>query len=338
MSVVGRIPAPIRKAAVSVLPTAWVQSARKAAMRRFDLPSVVVRESRAKRWVARHVLGLYYPPSMVSRESSMRRWLASRVLRRRPRLNHFEIHLTDHCNLNCKGCGHFSNLCGPALLGLDAFETDMSAMAALFDVEQIFLLGGEPLLHPQVSDFVRAARRLFPDTRLYLMTNGTLVTRMNEAFWHALADTHTILLCDLYPIGLPVEEIDALGRANGVVVEWTDARSEFFKIPIDRQGGQDPADSFRRCSGINNCPMVKDGRIHPCAYVAYVDALSERFGLDGLEVGECDSISIRDGADADEIMRFLTKPVPWCRHCDFDSFEMFEWGRSQRGPDEWLKG
>lgn len=28
----------------------------------------------------------------------------------KPRLLYFEYHLTDQCNLNCKGCGHFCNL------------------------------------------------------------------------------------------------------------------------------------------------------------------------------------------------------------------------------------
>lgn len=28
----------------------------------------------------------------------------------KPRLESFQVHLTDVCNLNCKGCGHFSNI------------------------------------------------------------------------------------------------------------------------------------------------------------------------------------------------------------------------------------
>jgi len=335
LSVVSRIPAPVRKWLASALPSSWVEGYRQATMRRYNLPSVVVRESRLKRFVKRDILRLYYPPSMVSRRGKLGRWVDSRVLRRKPRLFHFEVHITDHCNLNCKGCGHFSNLAKASFLDLEEFRSEMAQMARLFDVEQIFLLGGEPLLHPQVNDFVRIARELFGNTRLYLMTNGLLVTRMDDEFWATLRDTNTILLCDQYPIDLPIQTINELGAKHGVVIEWTDPRGEFFKIPIDAKATQDPADSFSRCSGVNNCPMLRDGRLYPCAYIAYSHVLANKFDVSGLETTEADSVAIDDSTDADEVMRFLTRPVPWCAHCDFDQFCMFDWTRSQRQLDEW---
>ena len=336
MVILGKIPKPIRETVKSLAPNSWVEGARRIVLRRHDPSIVVARESAARRWFSKYILRLYYLPSMVSRRSAFTRWFSTRVLGKRPQLYHFEIHITDHCNLNCKGCGHFSNLCPPTFLGLEEFESDMSAVAARLDVEQIFLLGGEPLLHPQVSEFARVARRCFPDSRIYLMTNGTLVTRMKDEVWSALVETSTILLCDLYPIELPVDEIDALGAARGVTVEWTGYRKEFFKLPIDLSGGQDAANSFKRCEGLCNCAMVRHGRIYPCAYAAYADVLAEKFGLSGLEAGAADSMALHNGSDGQEIMDFLMKPIPWCRHCDYDSFTMYPWGRSQRQLDEWI--
>ena len=336
MGILAKIPEPVRRTAKSLAPDSWVEGARRAVMRRYDPSIIVARESAAKRWFSRHVLRLYYLPSMVSRESAAKRWLSTRVLGKRPRLYHFEIHITDHCNLNCKGCGHFSNLCPPTFLELDEFESDMAAVAERLDVDDIWLLGGEPLLHPRIAEFVRAARRILPDSRISVQTNATLVTRMGEEFWCALAETNTVLLCDLYPIGLPVDEIDALGEKNGVVVEWTGYRDQFFKIPIDVEGHQDPADSFIRCDGLCNCPVVRHGRIYPCPFAAYADVFAEHFDIAGLEVTDADSMSVHDDRDPREILGFLLKPIPWCRHCDFDSFEMYPWGRSHRQLDEWI--
>jgi hypothetical protein len=42
------------------------------------------------------------------------------------------------------------------------------------------------------------------------------------------------------------------------------------------------------------------------------------------------------GSDPDALMEFLLTPIPWCRHCDFDSFEMFPWGPSRGELSEWL--
>jgi len=235
---------------------------------------------------------------------------------------------------NCKGCGHYSNLCKPFFLDLATFERDMAAITVRLRVEQVYLLGGEPLLHPELPAFIRAARAHLPHTRLYVVTNGVLVTKQGEEFWRALAETGTILLCDSYPIGLPVEEIDALGAKYGVKVEWTDPRAEFFKVPLDLEGTQDPADSFKRCSGINNCPLVKDGRIYPCAVIPYADAFKDRFDVESLHVSEADSISILD-REGTEILDFLLKPVPYCRYCDWDAFELYPWGRTERRIEEW---
>jgi MoaA/NifB/PqqE/SkfB family radical SAM enzyme len=314
MSVFEKIPPGIRRFARAVLPRRFVDGVRESIMRRFYLRSMVSREPRAVAWFRRV------------------------VLRRKPVLYHFEVHITDHCNLNCRGCAHFSNLCKPAFADLGEFEEDMRRMAEHFSaIRQIYLLGGEPLLHPQVAEFVCVARRHFPRTRIYLMTNGTLVTKMSEEFWTALHDARVVLLCDSYPIGLPVDEINELGRTHDVTVEWTVPRKEFFKIPIDAAGEQDATASFRACQGYNNCPIVKDGRIYPCAYIAFADVFADRFDLTGLDVSERDSCSIGEDADGDAVMAFLSNPVPWCRHCDMASREFYTWGRSKRSVDEWTK-
>ena len=296
----------------------------------------ILPERLRERWRGRASRHFLRDISMVSRDPAYVVWLRRHVLRRKPVLHHFEVHITDHCNLNCKGCAHFSNLCPPTFADLSEFEADMNRMAGLFSaVRQIYLLGGEPLLHPQVAEFVRVARKAFPETQISLMTNGVLVTRMNDDFWKALAETGVILLCDSYPINLPVEEINRLGREHGVTVEWTEPRKEFFKIPIDPDGGHDAVASFRGCQGFNNCPIIRDGRLYPCAYAAFGEVFGERFGLEGLAPGEADSISIRDNPDPEKVMEFLQRPVPWCQHCDMGSRSYYEWGRSQRALEEW---
>jgi len=334
MSLFERFPIPVRRAAQAILPARLLVLARRTAMRRYNLEMVVVRETPARAWFNRHLLRLYYPPSLVTRESALRRWTSVHIKGELPALYHFDIHITDHCNLNCRGCGHFSNLCEPNFLDLDAFREDMAAMAAKLRIEQIYLLGGEPLLHPRIAEFIRDARSHFPTTRIYVVTNGSLVMRQNEEFWRAMAETRTILMCDAYPIGLPVEDINRKGEETGVAVEWTDARELFFKVPLDVTGSQDPADSYRRCGGINNCPMYKDGRLYPCAYTSYIEVFKERFGVDGLVVSEADSISVQNQS-SQEIMEFMTKPVPFCCNCDFDRFEMYPWGRTERKLEEW---
>lgn len=277
-----------------------------------------------------------YVPFMVSRENPLIFDFKRRVLKRNPHLHRLVVHLTDHCNLNCKGCTHFSNIAKPAFADVDQFENEFARLETIFSgITEIYLLGGEPLLHPKVNEFLKIARAHFPASRINLMSNGVLVPRMGEEFWRAMHDNDIWLVCDLYPIGLPVEEIEALAKKYDVDLEWTDPRADFFKLPLDLTGSQDATRSFHGCGGVNNCVIIRDGRLYPCAYIAYIDILKQKYDLEGMEPTAEDSISIFEDHDPYEIFDFLCKPVPWCKHCNIDAVSTYQWDRSQRSLDEW---
>ena len=280
----------------------------------------------------------YYVESLVSREGAVHRAMRRTVTHQRPTMYHLDVHVTDHCNLKCRGCEHYSSISEPVFAQLSEVVRDLERMAELFEnIEQIYLLGGEPLLHPEVEAFVTETRRIFPNTRLYLMTNGILVTKMPESFWKTLHRENTTLLCDDYPINIPVDRINELGAEHDVRIEWMKPAEEFFKIPLDPSASCDPAASFDRCRGLSNCPIIRDGRLYPCAHSAYAHILSSKFGLDNIDAGEQDSISIWGDVTGDEAIDFLMKPIPWCAHCDFDSFETYQWSRGTGSVDEWVK-
>lgn len=311
MSIFTAIPTPVRKAARALLPASWVDGAKDAIMRR------------------------YYVKGYVSRTGPVAFWFRRFVLRRPPVLHRLLFHVTDHCNLNCKGCTHFSNISPQRFIDPEDYRRQMSRLTHVFsDITEIFLLGGEPLLHPQLESFIETTRAAYPHSRINVMTNGVLVPRMRDSFWEAMRAADAWLLCDDYPAGPSKEEIDALALQHHANIEWTDPREEFYKLPIDLTGSQDAAASFRQCRGVMNCPVLRDGRLYPCAYTAFIDIFQERFDVAGIEAGSADSISIEEKPY--DIMRFLTEPVPWCRHCDFEHREFYEWARSERTIDEWL--
>ncbi|TDB39562.1 MAG: 4Fe-4S cluster-binding domain-containing protein [Actinobacteria bacterium] len=274
---------------------------------------------------------------VVSRESRLATLLRRRVLRARPVLYHLDVHIADHCNMRCRGCSHFSNISKPYLTDIAEFSEDMHRLAGLLSVREIYLLGGEPLLHPQVDRFVREARDAFPRTTIYLFTNSTLVMRMPESVWRALAETHVVLYCDRYPVDLPVDEIDRTAAEHGVKVRWTEDRSEFFTIPLDLTGSQDAAASFAACSGVDNCVNLRHGRLYPCARIAYIDIFREHFGREDLAATDADSISIYGDVDRWAVMDFLKTPVPWCRHCDQEHLYRYPWSKSgaESGIEQW---
>lgn len=62
----------------------------------------------------------------------------------KPRLDYFEYHVCDHCNLNCKGCGHFSNIESEEhFADYDQYVRDLKDLKRLFNgIDVIRLMGG----------------------------------------------------------------------------------------------------------------------------------------------------------------------------------------------------
>jgi uncharacterized radical SAM superfamily Fe-S cluster-containing enzyme len=75
----------------------------------------------------------------------------------------FGVGLTSHCNLNCAYCSAFSPLAKEDFYPVDVFKAECERLSLLTGgkVSEIQLAGGEPLLHPNVTDFFEIARSNF---------------------------------------------------------------------------------------------------------------------------------------------------------------------------------
>ena len=68
----------------------------------------------------------------------------------------FNIDIVSHCNLNCKGCGHFSPLSKENFISLESLRNDCKRLSELSNgkVERIDIMGGEPLLHSDIIEIL----------------------------------------------------------------------------------------------------------------------------------------------------------------------------------------
>ena len=59
-------------------------------------------------------------------------------------LNCLEVHISDICNLNCRGCSHFANIeTEPNYPTVDEFDKDLRRMKSLFnEIKIIRVMGG----------------------------------------------------------------------------------------------------------------------------------------------------------------------------------------------------
>lgn len=251
-----------------------------------------------------------------------------------------EVHVTEHCNLNCAGCSHFSSLAAEEYLSTERFEKDCKRLAELTDrFYAIKLLGGEPLLHPRITDFFDIARKYFPATPVQLTTNGILLLKQSEAFWENCEKNNIVISISQYPIKLNKKEIKKTARSHRVTLEFTGSTDEhrMCKMPLDLAGGQDAQKSFRKCAiSWGCCVTLRDGRIYTCCTAAHIKFFNACFSQ-GLVAGENDSVDIYAVSSKDAIIDFLEKPFPFYRHCKTSDTRFAQrWAVSKKEITEWV--
>lgn len=251
---------------------------------------------------------------------------------------HIEFNLTDFCNLNCKGCTHYSPLAPREFESLETLEHSMRKISEAKNSEQVegvFLIGGETLLYPRLEEAMKLARKYFPDASLSLFTNGLLIPKMSEEFWKAARECGVIMAITRYPVNFNYDNAEQLCREKGVKVEVFGDRGKeesFYKFPLDPKKGQNRRLSHFRCSAFG-CITVDHGKIFPCSLSACVGHLNKKFGMD-FRWEKGDYIEVEDLKDIKEILHLRNHPVPFCGYCRRFSFTPF--GPSKRVREEWI--
>ena len=131
----------------------------------------------------------------------------------KPRLKQFDVNLADHCNLKCKGCLRFSNLVEtPMFSDYDSMIKDWKRIKELFwGVERLKLMGGEPLLNPELGKYIQAAREIFPDADIMVTTNALLINENCQELFKTMKKYQCYFDISLYePMEKKSDELEEL--------------------------------------------------------------------------------------------------------------------------------
>jgi MoaA/NifB/PqqE/SkfB family radical SAM enzyme len=266
-------------------------------------------------------------------------WRHSKERRTPRKLLRFEVNITDHCNLNCAMCEHFSPIAPAKNIDVTQYENDCKRLGELLngEMEDVHLMGGEPLLHPELSRIVDITRKYFPKGVIEVVTNGILVLKQDETFWHNLKKNNAKIAITQYPIKLDFEEIKKRANKYEVPFEWYfQGNKTMQKRPFDLEGTQDIEDNFDICHMANTCIQLRDGKLFTCVNPTYISIFNEYFGKN-MEVSDKDYIDIYKAKNKDEILNFLAKPIPFCRYCNIKEMVCgLEWRISKKDISEWM--
>jgi hypothetical protein len=88
-------------------------------------------------------------------------------------LPELSIYITDSCALSCQGCISFNNYALGGHLSLsEQVQERISTWARLVSVDRIYIIGGEPLSHPDLAQWMTLIEQSWPRSRWTIVTNG----------------------------------------------------------------------------------------------------------------------------------------------------------------------
>lgn len=252
------------------------------------------------------------------------------------------FHLVDHCNLHCKGCFHYAPLVtSPYFRSLEQHKKEIIRLSELINNNpiRILLLGGEPLLHPQVKEFCIITRQYFPKDEIMLVTNGLLLPKMDQAFFDTINNNNIIIKLSDYHLNENIKNILTEKVHSYRLIN----RGKMLNLSLNLNGTT-AEENYKICKNINGfaCANIRDGYLYQCGFIAYFDYFEKYFNLK-LKDAEL----IKNGiniftSNLEEIEQYLNNPIPFCKYCNAqykttNKSCLYDWQKSNYQIEEWVK-
>jgi len=228
-----------------------------------------------------------------------------------------EVNAVLHCNMSCKSCAHLAPLFQKKVVDLETMRRDLEMLSHSYHASYVKIMGGEPLLNPNLLELIKVAANSGIADEILLATNATLLHRAPEELWDAIDS----LEISLYPGRLPDNERIESFKSK--------AASHKVKLLINYYNNFRSSYSEKRNKDINlvqdvynTCKMahfwrshtVIDGWFFRCPQSVFIPQQN----VDGGWNNEVDGLRISSKPEfAESLYKFLTrsKPLKACEYC-----------------------
>lgn len=209
-----------------------------------------------------------------------------------------EVILTQVCNLSCTGCSTYSDISHKGYVIWQDGKSQIEPWLSRVKFNHFGLMGGEPLINPQVNQWITGIRYLMPDTTIRFPTNGTLVMKHTDII-DLLADIGNVILKITVHINdATVEQAVqyVMNRFNWQpITEYGINRfvtDNNFKFQVNRPTtfyktfqnnyhdaepyNSAPEQAFEVCHQ-KECPLLINGRIFKCSTSGLMSGVLKKF-------------------------------------------------------------
>ena len=251
-------------------------------------------------------------------------------------LANLEMNVVYGCNLKCEYCTHLGRFM-KGLVPLDELLFWYRSWNTKIRPQNVRIMGGEPLLHPDLEKVIYGTREHWKEPRIELVTNGLLLPQIKTSVLTALKEIGADVTVSRHfddPCYNPLLEagLETL-RKHGIEPHISQSHWWWMKCyRIDEQGRaapyqSDPQKAWNICYVKNLCITLIDNRLYRCPQLGcYAYAVRKGFVPSGWEV-VLDYPPLTPACTQEELEAFLRAEA--CEQCcicpeEFQYADMYE--------------
>jgi hypothetical protein len=216
----------------------------------------------------------------------------------KPTLPFLETMITQSCNLSCHGCTNYSDLSHSGYVPWSQGKIWIESWLDRLEIPDFGIIGGEPLINPEVRLWLLGIRAMMPDSQIRITTNGLLLHKypdllplLNEIgncvfkiTVHVLSPELENTINNIFSLYKwePVTEFGISRWSTGNNLKLQINRPDTFlktyvnDYPNMAPHNSDPELAFSACIQ-KNCPLLYQGKIYKCSTSALLSDTLDRF-------------------------------------------------------------
>ncbi|MGE5532305.1 MAG: radical SAM protein [Bacteroidota bacterium] len=225
-----------------------------------------------------------------------------------------------HCNLHCADCCAVSPYASARFPSLSQVQMDLSILGEVLHARELRLLGGEPLLNPEIGELARLGKESGIADLVTIFTNGRLLHKMDQLTWQNLDQ----LMVSVYPEAplsdsLLSEVADLAAKYN---VQLRILRRHRFHTRVVNT--PHPLDLttrliYRTCrpAHYDHCHRLHEGRLYQCYIPLALPDYLRRIGHEGY-APEQDGLALYGQSDLFSAVKdhiLSPEPLQACQYC-----------------------
>lgn len=248
------------------------------------------------------------------------------------------IPLVSNCNLNCRHCDSFAPLCEEDTYNHtnDGIILSLKTLLDLgFEIKEISLEGGEPLLYKNLDTLLTELRKILPVASITITTNGTLVNNLKECTLESIINNNVLLIIDQY--FNTIKEFDSRLKDYIIINKSYSDTGYFYKASLDLSENMNYEinskdwSHYLLCEKSHTCITLIRDELFICGKSAYIRNFNNYFKTEFPSKG----LNVLNSTKED-IINFISKPCALCKYCKPLERTNNNWLPSNKSIEEWV--